>query len=277
MSAAAPVVDPGGAEPADPAVAWILRAGVFCCFLGHGVLGLEQTAAWKSYFAVAGISGDQALHLMPWVGAFDIALAFAVLLAPIRGVVLYMVLWALWTSILRPLAGESAWEAVERAGNFGAPWALYLLMAGGAGLRSWFQGRFRPALDAARRRRVALVLRATTVLLLAGHGALGCLVVKPLLGHHYASIGLPGAAAEPWVGWFEIALAAAVAARPTVALLLGVVTWKLATEALNPIAGSPVWVFIEHGGSYAAPLALAVLQCRRSPAAAVAGRRAPAL
>jgi hypothetical protein len=29
------------------------------------------------------------------------------------------------------------------------------------------------------------------------------------------------------------------------------------------MAGSPIWVFIEHGGSYAAPLALALMVRRR--------------
>jgi hypothetical protein len=38
---------------------------------------------------------------------------------------------------------------------------------------------------------------------------------------------------------------------------------------LAPMAGSPVWVFIEHGGSYAAPLALAMLvRFRNEPSAA---------
>ncbi len=51
--------------------------------------------------------------------------------------------------------------------------------------------------------------------------------------------------------------------RPRLAargLLLFVFAWKLGTEALRPLAGEPVWEFIERGGSYGAPLALAWLR-----------------
>jgi hypothetical protein len=61
------------------------------------------------------------------------------------------------------------------------------------------------------------------------------------------------------VGWFELGLAAAVAARPVVPLLVLVTAWKLATESLFIVAGEPFWEFVERAGSYAAPLALAVL------------------
>ena len=107
-------------------------------------------------------------------------------------------------------------------------------------------------------------LRLSTFALLLGHGALGILTRKALLAAHYSSIGLPGAAVEPWVGGFEMLLAVAVLAKPSVGLLVFVFAWKLATEVLNPIAGSLFWVFVEHGGSYAAPLALAYFQlsCR---------------
>jgi len=49
-----------------------------------------------------------------------------------------------------------------------------------------------------------------------------------------------------------------------VTLLLLVAAWKLATEALFPLTGAPIWEFIERGGSYAAPLALAALMARRT-------------
>jgi hypothetical protein len=61
------------------------------------------------------------------------------------------------------------------------------------------------------------------------------------------------------IGGFECLLALAVLLKPDHRLLLGVVVWKLATEALCPLTGSPCWVFVEHGGSYAAPLALSFL------------------
>ena len=232
--------------------------GVAACFLGHGMLGVMQTAAWTSYFAVVGIGRAAALHLMPLVGVFDVAMAVLVLIRPIRAVVFYMVLWCVWTALLRPLAGESFWEAIERAGNYGAPLALFLLMRSG-GVNSWRFASFRDSLDEAQCRMLGWVLRLTTVLLLLGHGALGLIVRKPVLSAQYSVLGLSGTNVELYIGGFECALALAVLLKPDRRLLFGVVAWKLATEALAPMAGSPIWVFIEHGGSYAAPLALAFL------------------
>jgi hypothetical protein len=107
--------------------------------------------------------------------------------------------------------------------------------------------------------RVHQVLKWTTVLLLAGHGALGAIANKAMLTGHYAQIGLP-AESTVIVGWFEIALAVVVAVRPMVGVLLFVCAWKLATEFLFVVAGAPVWEFVERAGSYAAPLALAMLR-----------------
>lgn len=243
-------------------------------FIGHGMLGVGRVAAWTSYFAVVGIGKPTALALMPWVGSLDVLLGLAVLFFPGRGVILYMAAWGLWTALLRPLAGESAWEAVERAGNYGVLGALFLLTEG-RGVRSWFRFRLRPLVGPLLAR-VAWVLRLTTGLLLAGHGVLGLLVRKPLFAMQYGIIGLHAPWLEPAIGAAELALAAAVLIRPGVGLLYLVLAWKLASELLSPIAGSPIWVFIEHGGSYAAPLALALIERSRQASSARGRRRAPA-
>ena len=52
---------------------------------------------------------------------------------------------------------------------------------------------------------------------------------------------------------------ALVVLRPSVQLLAFVAAWKVATEMLFPLAGFPAWEFIERGGSYAAPIALAMV------------------
>jgi hypothetical protein len=231
------------------------------------MLGLRLTAAWTSYFAVVGIGPNAAVSLMPWVGAFDVAMGLSVLIYPVRAVIAYMVLWALWTALLRPLAGEPFWEAIERAGNFGAPLALCMLFGRDGEESARFGARLRDTLDETQRCRIGWVLRLTTVLLLLGHGALNWIVQKPVFRTQYCMIGLPGAAAEPWIGGFEWLLALAVLLARNRCLLLGVVAWKLASEALCPIAGSPGWVFVEHGGSYAAPLALAFLSSKSRPIA----------
>jgi hypothetical protein len=83
-------------------------------------------AGWLPYFAMAGIPDDVAWKLMPVIGVVDIVAGLLVLFAPHRAAVVYMVFWASWTALLQPLAGESVFEAIEPAGNYGVPLALLL-------------------------------------------------------------------------------------------------------------------------------------------------------
>jgi len=80
-----------------------------------------------------------------------------------------------------------------------------------------------------------------------------------------AAVGVSPAAVKahplsPWAGWFECALGLTVLAWPSRGALLFVLVWKLASEAFRPLAGEPIWEFVERAGSYGAPLALAWLQ-----------------
>jgi hypothetical protein len=220
----------------------ILRVGAALCFLGHGAFGLITKAAWLPYFAVAGIPESTAWRLMPIIGTVDVLAALTMLIAPYRPALLYMIFWGAWTALLRPLAGEPVFETIERAGNYGVPLAFLLLSL--PRTRAFVPG----------------VLKWTTVMLLAGHGVLG-VMGKALLIGHYAAIGLP-ASATPLIGWFELALAAAVAIRPFAGVLVFIVGWKLATESLFLVSGAPIWEVLERAGSYAAPLALAMLVAR---------------
>jgi hypothetical protein len=241
---------------------WILRVGAALCFIGHGAFGFLTKAAWVPYFGVVGIPESWAWRLMPAVGALDVVAGMAVLFAP-RGLPLvYMAIWATWTALLRPLSGEPFYETIERAGNFGVPIALMLLAGMPRSLRGILGPLSGPSSDA---RAVSLAhdaLKWTTCLLLVGHGALSALTQKAMLTGHYASIGLP-ASATALVGWFEIALGAAIAIRPLAGLLIFAAAWKLGTESLFIVTGAPIWEFVERAGSYAAPLALLALRGRR--------------
>ena len=241
---------------------WVLRLGAACCFIGHGAFGFITKAVWIPYFGVVGIPEALAWRLMPVVGAIDIMAGMAVLFAP-RGLpLIYMTVWATWTALLRPLAGESVFETLERAGNYGVPFALLLLTSIPRNVSGLGTLLGRPSTDADAFERTRQALKWTTVLLLVGHGALG-IADKALLATHYASIGLPSGTTAI-VGWFEIALAAAVAIRPAAGLLVFVAAWKLATEFLFVTAGAPIWEFVERAGSYAAPIALAMLTKHRN-------------
>jgi hypothetical protein len=239
---------------------WIMRVGAAACFIGHGAFGMITKEAWVPYFAFAGIPRDWAFDLMPVVGTVDIVAGFSVLFGPRPVVLIYMAAWALWTALLRPLTGEPVAEALERAGNYGVPLALLLLTGLPTSLADAF-GERRPDSSSENAIPVMRTLTFTTALLLLGHGLLtirGNLIIASHL--EFAGFGLHS---QLLTGYAEIAVAILIALRPSVTLLLLVAAWKLATEALFPLTGAPIWEFIERAGSYAAPLALAGLMSRR--------------
>jgi hypothetical protein len=229
------------------------------CFVGHGAFGIITKEDWVRYFAVAGIGRDVAYTLMPVVGTLDITMGIILLVTPVPIVAWWMLAWAIWTAVLRPLAGEPLWEAAERAGNYGVPAAMLIWMTNTWRWRGLLDRGFReltPELNEELRQ----ALRFAVVLLLVGHGLLG-LVPKAGQVANVASIVPASMAANitQLMGMTDLALAACVLLRPSVALLYVVAAWKIVTEALFLTAGSPGWEFVERGGSYAVPIALAML------------------
>jgi len=245
--------------------AFILRVGVAGCFIGHGAFGIITKAAWVPYFAVGGIGEPLAWRLMPIVGAMDIALGLLALAWPCRGLFIWAALWATWTALLRPLSGEPVWEFLERAGNYGVPFSL-LVMVGTGGALFTRLSVCRPALTAAKHNLFAWVLRLTTAALLVGHAGLGLFEHKAGLARHYAALGLSEPVAlMPVIGVFEFFLAALVLLSPRPGLFFGICVWKVVTESLFIVSGASFWELIERCGSYAAPLALAYFFMQRHP------------
>jgi len=244
---------PGGLE-------WTLRIGAFLCFVGHGAFGIITKQAWLPYFAIAHVGPETAVKLMPLIGAVDIMMGCLVLVSPRPAVVYWMTLWAVWTALLRPLAGESGWEAIERAGNYGVPLAMIALLTPWRGIGGFLGPISILPLSDDLLRRVKFVLVAMVALLLVGHGALG-LEVKAGLVANYASVFPQDIAARmtPFIGGAEIGLALVLARWPSVPLALFVGAWKLGVESLFVTAGAPFWEIVERGGSYAAPVALAIV------------------
>src|SRR5215831_8169658 len=201
---------------------WLLRLGVIGCFLGHGVYGVLTKEAWVPYFGVVGIDRAWAYWLMPWIGMLDIGLGLTMAIVPLPIGLLHLTVWGLWTAALRPLAGEAVWECVERAGNYGVPLAILVLVGVPRGLRGWFRPMWPSTLaplTADRGRVMHGILRVTTFLLLLGHGALGALDNKPALTAHYASLGLRNITLgrltlTQMVGGVEMVLAIAVLVAP---------------------------------------------------------------
>jgi hypothetical protein len=262
--AAAPGVMVSVAQRHVGIIEWIFRIAVFMEFVGHGAFGVITKQAWLPYFAVFGIPEWLAWKLMPVVGTVDITLGILSLVFPIRAVLLHMSFWGLMTATLRPFSGEGIWELLERGYNYGVPFAFLLLAGFPSTLRGWVERVDGLVLTVEVRRRVALALRWAIGLALIGHGGIA------LFGHekwvvYFGPLGLDpaGPGAVPLlhlVGWFEMALGAAVLAAPVNALLLFVFLWKTGTEALRIPVGEPIWEFIERGGAYAAPLLLILLK-----------------
>ena len=241
-------------------VHWVLRLGAAACFIGHGAFGIITKEAWVPYFGFAGIPRDLAFNLMPIVGSIDITAGLLVLISPRPIVLAYMTVWALWTGLLRPLTGESAFETLERAGNYGVPLALLLIAGVPRRWRDWLR-RLSPAQEPGGDPTLIMrVLLVSTALLLFGHGGLAA-QGKPILASHVALAGLP-ADALTLIGYAEMSVALLLLVWPSSALLIAIAAWKLGTESLFPVAGAPIWEFIERGGSYAAPIALALLLLR---------------
>src|SRR5258705_295743 len=151
---------------------WILRISVAACFIGHRAFRLITKAALLPYFAIFGIPEAWAWRLMPVVGAVDVSVGVLTLIQPVRAVILYMTFWGFQTACLRPLAGQGIWELLERAGNYGVPLAFLCLLGAGRSLTDWFSARPMPTLTVARSSVIGWILRATTALLLIGHGGL---------------------------------------------------------------------------------------------------------
>lgn len=254
------------------AVHVILRIAVCMCFVGHGAFGIRQKVDWLVFFDRFSIPDHIAFLLMPVIGTVDIALGISALVRPTKALLAYMVFWGTLTAMLRPLAGMPFFEAIERAGNVGP--ALALLLSTGPG---WFSAAGVLPLDGTNRPRLTRVLSWTTGLLLIGHGGLGAFNTKAGLVKHWGLSGLPVQNLPAFtrvVGVVEMWFGLAVLRWPLVPLCLAISVWKMATEALFVVAGDPFWEWIERGGSYGAPLALAlVMLARPIPAAVPAAER----
>ena len=119
---------------------WVLRVAVAGEFIGHGVFALQGRRAWVEWFSIFGISDTGvAAQLLFLIGAMDVALALLVLVKPVRLALLWMAFWGFWTALMRPIAGDSIFEFVERWANWGAPLALLLLLGWPKTLGEWFK------------------------------------------------------------------------------------------------------------------------------------------
>lgn len=109
---------------------------------------------------------------------------------------------------------------------------------------------------------MAWVLRIAVAGEFLGHGVFALGGKKQWVGW-FANFGVsdPSVAAQLlfWIGIADLAVAFVVLARPIRVVLLWATLWGFWTALLRPLAGEPVWDFIERWANWGAPLALLLL------------------
>jgi hypothetical protein len=233
-------------------------------FVGHGAAGLSLKESWVRYFAVFGFDPATIHVLMPIVGTIDIALGILGFVSPRRWALVWCAFWGFMTASLRPISGESFWEVLDRAGNYGGPLAFLVLSGWPRTAAEWTAPiRWSPVARGTLKR-LAVLSQWITALTLIGHGAYGALLRTEVLLDHYTRAGLTslplvGPRFTPTLGWIEMALGLAIAIRPFRGLALSACVFKVVTELLYPMTGYPLYEFVERGFTYVAPFALYLL------------------
>ena len=279
---------------------WTLRVTAALCFIGHGTWGLITKSGWLPFFASQGIEPEIAWKLQPLIGLFDIMMAVILLRKPNRTVLIWMFLWALWTAILRPLAGNlekvqvdgvwnvqlaesmrvakmQTWEFWERAGNWGPPFML-LVMGGAFALtrKDLLETYQEPEIKDSTIDTIFFLCKACLAFLLIGHAGFGFAVEKKMLIDHWQSIGVNADVAFiTQVGYAEFALGVLIFLAPIRPLIFLALGWKLFTEFLyvpaDTVAGMGIiniFEWIERWGDYGIPLAmLYILSYRKAKTA----------
>lgn len=118
----------------------IARIGIFGTFLGHGTVALTDIK-WIPLLTCYGFYERQAELLLPYIGMWDIIIAFIILIFPLRGAVVWAVIWAFMTALSRPISGDSFWEFIERAANWSLPLVLLIILGIPKSMKDFFTVR----------------------------------------------------------------------------------------------------------------------------------------
>jgi hypothetical protein len=248
----------------DKRLHYTLRFASAMCFVGHGFFGIITKQIWLNYFALFGIGGELAYHLMPILGTLDVLMGISLLFYPTRAILLWLFLWSIITALARPLSGEPLCEALERAGNYGVPLTLLILSGpSGRNIKDWFNMIVPDSFIRAKTLLTsAACLRVVVFLLLAGHGWLN-LTGKQSLLSQYGTLGFSNPAMAAHIaGIVDLLGAIFILLHPSRPVLLLLLFWKMGTELFYP--HWEVFEWVERGGSYGAILALWMILPRPS-------------
>ncbi|KAA3610166.1 MAG: hypothetical protein D8M58_06955 [Calditrichaeota bacterium] len=95
-----------------------------------------------------------------------------------------------------------------------------------------------------------------------GHGIFAYLGKASWLVY-LTTVGISAQAAPDilkFIGMLDILVAFIILLRPVKIVIIWALIWTLATALIRPIAGLPIWDFVERAANWAAPLALITLK-----------------
>lgn len=110
-----------------PLLELVARICVFGTFLSHGIVAVGVNPKWIPLLTAYGLSREQSVFIMPFIGILDIVIAILILIYPIRIFLFWAFFWALLTALSRPISGDSFLEFFERSSNWGLPLVLLMM------------------------------------------------------------------------------------------------------------------------------------------------------
>ena len=107
------------------------------------------------------------------------------------------------------------------------------------------------------------LLRIACAAEFVGHGAFG-IITKAAWVPYFGVLGIPPELAwklMPVIGTVDITVGLVVGLiRPARVLLLYMATWGLLTATIRPLAGEPIWEFVERVPNWAIPLVFLLIR-----------------
>jgi hypothetical protein len=101
-----------------------LRMVVFLLLLGHGWLNWIEKKSLLAQYTALGFSNP--IHIAHTAAIFEMLAAFAILIRPVRPLLLMLLVWKIGTELFYPRWELIEW--IERAGSYGCLLALWLAL-----------------------------------------------------------------------------------------------------------------------------------------------------
>ena len=98
-----------------------------------------------------------------------------------------------------------------------------------------------------------------------GHGIFAVMIKEGWI-KYFLAVGISDPTARmllPIIGVMDILVAISVLLKPMRSVLVWATIWAGVTALIRPVAGEPIWDFVERSANWAAPLALLYLMNKK--------------